>query len=271
MSIWQIGEDRRPKPVTANAGRYHGVAWLGEDIVTQSDMAGRSDLWRISADGARRVRLTDDEAYESDPVVCDGGKAVVFRSNKAGGWNLWRVDGDGHDLKPLTTGAGNDGFPSCGASGAEVYYTSYETGSAAIWRVPLNGGSPVQVTRMVSRNAAVSPDGKRLVSFVFDDDAASQGSVAVLSTTDGRIAARIKDIPATAVLGWHPNGEEITYVQTTNGVSNLVARSLDGVSSRQLTQFDTEQIAACAWSGDGKLACVRGIVQHDLIRVGRVR
>ena len=67
-------------------------------------------------------------------------------------------------------------------------------------------------------------------------------------------------------MSWSPDGKSLDYVETRDGVSNLMRVPLDGGKARQLTNWKSDLILWFAWSPDGKkLACARGSNVRDLI------
>jgi Tol biopolymer transport system component len=68
---------------------------------------------------------------------------------------------------------------------------------------------------------------------------------------------------------WISNGHALSYIKTANGVSNIWSYNLDDESEQQLTNFETDQIFAYAWSPDNKkLACARGTEINDVMIIG---
>jgi Tol biopolymer transport system component len=65
-----------------------------------------------------------------------------------------------------------------------------------------------------------------------------------------------------------PDGRDISFVATQNGVSNVWYQPLDGGPPRQVTYFPSEQIFWFDWSNDGKqLACSRGRMLNDVVLI----
>jgi Tol biopolymer transport system component len=65
---------------------------------------------------------------------------------------------------------------------------------------------------------------------------------------------------------WLPDGRALTYVAIDKGVSNIWSYDLSARSSKQLTNFTSEQTYAYAWSPDFKqVASLRGGETRDVI------
>jgi Tol biopolymer transport system component len=75
-----------------------------------------------------------------------------------------------------------------------------------------------------------------------------------------------------AGLRWTPDGRALTYVDTTDGVSNIWSLPLDGGKPVQLTNFKTDQIFWFNFSRDGKqLVLSRGTETSDVVLIRNFR
>jgi Tol biopolymer transport system component len=71
---------------------------------------------------------------------------------------------------------------------------------------------------------------------------------------------------------WSPDGKAFFYVETRNGVSNVMRQPVTGGPPSPITNFSAEQIFGHAVSPDQKhLAIVRGHVSSDVVLVFDVR
>jgi Tol biopolymer transport system component len=67
-------------------------------------------------------------------------------------------------------------------------------------------------------------------------------------------------------LQWLPNGRELSYIRNEGGYSNIWSYNLDTGESKQITNFNSDQIYSYAWSPDYKqIACQRGSRTSDVI------
>jgi Tol biopolymer transport system component len=64
---------------------------------------------------------------------------------------------------------------------------------------------------------------------------------------------------------WFEDSRHVTYVKNENGYSNIWSYNLDTGVEKQLTNFNSDQIYAYAWSPDYKqVACQRGVRISDV-------
>jgi dipeptidyl aminopeptidase/acylaminoacyl peptidase len=83
-----------------------GAAWSpdGNQIVFVSDLAGRTNLWKVSASGGWPIQLTQSDDRQYSPVWSPDGKWIVYEQDHAGDelWDLYAIPGDGGEIINLT-------------------------------------------------------------------------------------------------------------------------------------------------------------------------
>jgi hypothetical protein len=133
----------------------------------------------------------------------------------------------------------------------------------------VNGNDPITLSTQVWLHD-LSPDGKLLVL-------QTKAGSAIVPFTGGE-PARITNVPKTHTylpegsppVLWSPDGSALTYVETSNGVSNIWSQPLSHGQlhgpAQQLTKFASDLIFWFAWSHDGKqLAICRGSARSDVV------
>jgi TolB protein len=113
---------------------------------------------------------------------------------------------------------------------------------------------------------AISPDGK-LLAF----EAAMPGStqIALVNLDAGAEPPRRMIVPDPRISGFPkftPDGKAVVYEITENGVANLWLQPLDGSRGRQITNFQSDQIAMFEFSPNGKtLGVLRSHTESDVV------
>jgi serine/threonine protein kinase/Tol biopolymer transport system component len=251
--------------VTSGAAKYYGGAWTPDGkVVYSSDASGRRDLWIMDRDGSNQRQLTADAGGNFSPAVSPDGRYIVFVSDRASGkHNLWRIDADGANPKQLTSGD-FDRSPTFSPDGKWIVYSSFATRSPTLWRLPAEGGDVQQVTDKFSTSPVVSPDGKLIACYYWDELLDSQLGIAIVPFEGGR-PVKTFILPAGFVR-WTPDGRALTYVDSRSGVSNIWSQPIEGGPPKQLTDFKADLIFGFDWSRDGRqLGCTRGILTSDVI------
>jgi dipeptidyl aminopeptidase/acylaminoacyl peptidase len=81
-------------------------AWSpdGKQMVFVSDLAGRTNLWKVSSSGGWPIQLTQNDDRQYSPVWSPDGKWIVYEQDHAGDelWDLYAIPSDGGVIINLT-------------------------------------------------------------------------------------------------------------------------------------------------------------------------
>jgi len=243
------------------------LAWTPDGrIVYWSNAKGTRDIWIMDSDGSNQKQLTH-EGNNGRPRVSPDGSYVVYASSRGGKMNVWRMDIDGSNAKPLTDGKGN-GNPHVSPDGRWVVYTSWNSGTGILWKVPIDGGNSVQVSGPTANLPVVSPDGKQVACFYWDEEANPSRGAMILPFDGGPPSKRFNIGPHAGggfALHWSQDGRSLLYI---SNFSNIWSQPVDGGKPVQLTDFQGDQIFDFEYSRDGKwLAVARGRVTDDVVLI----
>lgn len=269
------GDPSRAKQISF--GRYDGQGGLSlmpnGRIVYVSRESGLNDIWIMDGDGKNQKQLTANAINNVHPWVTPDGRYIVFTSTRELlRRSIWRMDPDGGNLKRLTEGPG-DILPQSSPDGRWVVFWSNRSGALRVWKVSIDGGVPVQLTDRVMYNPTVSPDGSQIACLYPETQPNALISKIAIIPFAGGDPIKVLDLPQSyrqtnAGLRWTPDGRALTYVDTTDGVSNIWSLPLDGAKPVQLTNFKTDQIFWFNFSRDGKqLVLSRGTQTSDVILI----
>jgi Tol biopolymer transport system component len=250
-----------------------GINWRQDgSIVYASNETGNQNIWSMNADGSNARQLTFDEHANAEPVASADGRHIVFVSYRTGSAHIWRMNPDGTGQRQLTFGQYED-WPQVSSDSRWIVYHSEESSRDSIWKIPIEGGDAVKLTDRPAKHPIISPDGKLLSYLSRDEQASSPWSLTVVPF-DGGTPVKTFDIPPTVSQQWHgprwtPDGQALTYIVTSGGVSNVWYQALSGGQPRKLTDFKEGQIDAFAWSpiDQRQLLCVRTTVTTDLFLI----
>ncbi|HEX8889538.1 MAG TPA: protein kinase [Pyrinomonadaceae bacterium] len=251
--------------VTSGGVKYYGGVWTPDGrIVYSSDASGARDLWSMDADGSNQKQLTSDAGGNFQPVVSPDGRYIVFVSDRNGGKNnLWKMEIDGSNPQQLTN-TNYDRSPAITPDGKWIIYVSFGNASPTLWKIPFDGGQPVQLVDKYASGPTISPDGKLIACYYWDQTPESQLGIAIIPI-EGGAPVNLFNIPAMFVR-WTPDGRGLVYVDNRSGVSNLWMQPVDGGQATQLTDFKTDQIFFFDWSRDGKqIVFSRGVMTSDVV------
>jgi TolB protein len=258
-------EASQARQITSGGVKYYSCAWTpNSKLVCSADASGTRDLWIMDADGSHQKQLTSDAGSNFQPAVTPDGRYIVFGSDRNGKQNIWRIDSDGNHPTQLTNSEFNRN-PSITPDGKWVVFVSLSSKQTpTIWKVPIEGGAAVQINDKYSVAPVVSPDGKLIACYYWDEMLNSQLGIAVIPFDGGEPVKKF-NLPSTFVR-WTQDGRGLVYIDNRGGVSNLWMQPLDEGKPVQLTNFQTDQIFAFDWSPDGKqLTLARGTVASDVV------
>jgi dipeptidyl aminopeptidase/acylaminoacyl peptidase len=76
----------------------------GKEIVFTTDITGRSNLWKVSANGGWPIQLTQSDDRQYGETWSPDGKWIVFQQDTAGNelWDIFAVPSDGGEVINLT-------------------------------------------------------------------------------------------------------------------------------------------------------------------------
>ena len=257
---------------TGNSKGNEGLAWTPDNQLIFT--LGPHDYDNISTfDQSGSRPLTINTKGNRQPTVC--GNHIVYVTNfvsvEPNALRLWKMDLDGKNPQRLTSDENeSEIYPHCSAnSDWVIYQRGWE--KTTIWKVPVSGGEPIQLTKTLSFQPTVSPDGKIVAYYYLENN---KWGIAVISIEDGKLLQEFPILPKGNLrhLRWTPDGKNLAYSDTRGGVSNIWLQPLAGSSPTQLTRFDSELIFYFDWSPDGKnLAYSRGTISSDVIAISDVK
>ncbi|MEP6703538.1 MAG: protein kinase [Acidobacteriota bacterium] len=276
-NIWliPIGDASRAAQITHGVGNRdgkEGAVWMPDGrIIYVSKESGNDDIWIMNSDGGGKYQLTSGAGINSNPSISPDGHFIVFTSTRDGAAHIWRIDIDGTNPKQLTSGGG-ESHAQFSSDGNWVLYTLF-AGKPTLWRVSTQGGAPLPISERTLLAPVVSPDGRMIAAVYWDEQPNSPARIALMPFEGGEII-KVFDVlqPSWSNIRWTPEGNALTYVITSGGVSNIWSRALTGSAPKQLTDFKKDQIFSFDWSSDGKqIVSSRGVETNDVVLVSNFR
>ena len=249
--------------VTGSSLNY-GLSWSSNDNIFFSSMTQDSlNIYRINPDGSNKVQLTFEPGDNYMPASSPDGRFIAFVSDRSGAANIWRMNAyDGGDATQLTSGDLNF-YPAWSPDNQWVAYDNLSRWKSSVWKVATGGGEPIKVADNY-RMPTFSPD-SQLIACRYDP-AADGPDVAIFPAQGGEPLQHV-EVPRQEwqTLRFVQNNGEMSFVKNEGGYSNLWIRDLKTGTSRQITNFKSEQIYAYAWSPDYKqIALLRGTKTNNV-------
>ena len=234
VHVVELGEDLRParpaRRLTHQKAAIHGLAWTrdgGSIVYAVSGMYfnGRgmgSHLWRVAADGRlppQRIELAPQGSFA--PATSRSQDRLLFAHDRSD-FDIYRFDAT-HPAQGVMTSSSVDYGPQFSPDGQRIAFESWRSGTIKeIWLSDPDGSNPSQLTHVAD-----------------DRDNPSRGAGSPF---------------------WSPDGQQVVYARSEDmeqgGRSNLWTITLDGGSSRRLTDSDSWK-GPPIWSSDGRFVYYR--------------
>jgi len=115
-----------PKRVTTVSPSYiHSWSPDGRWLIFTSQRNNNFDIYKVSPQGGKEIRLTTDTAYDDGSEYTPDGKYIYFNSVRSGHMQIWRMKADGSEQTQVTHSDLNDWFPHISPDGKWIVYISF--------------------------------------------------------------------------------------------------------------------------------------------------
>jgi len=222
---------------------------------------GQRDLWTIPAAGGTPIAVTDDAAFDWNPVWSPDGKYLYFASDRGGQMNLWRVaieEKTGIVTGPpesLTTPSPYAEHLSFSRDGRRAVYVS-QVSSKNILKAVFNPdqaviGEPVAITQGFKHTAQpnLSPDGEW---FVYSTQGEQQEDLFIIDKDGAGPPRQLTDDHfKDRHPRWSPDGKRIIFYSDRSGRYEAWTINRDGSGLKQMTFTTGLTVIYSFWSPDG--------------------
>jgi Tol biopolymer transport system component len=280
LSLWVMPafDSRQARQLTpgGETAGGHGICWTPDGRIVYAGGTNQAQRIRmVDPDGGNDRAVTSDEKDSDGPFITRDGRYMAYCSRRSPGYmNIWRMDRGSGALLQLSFGR-EDVEPRCSPDGQWVIFVAKAEGQGvSIRRVSIEGGESVLLAADCRANPSptISPDGKRLA--YFRRVPGQEGKrIEVISLAGPRSVSapplKIFRLSDSAYFPhWSHDGRSIIYAQAEDRTTNLWELSYENGRRRQLTDFDSDEIAWFALSPDGRqVAFSRVKTIRDVVRI----
>ncbi len=163
---------------------------------------GTSDIWVYGP--GRVVRVTDDVAWDGDPVWSDDGRQVAYSSRRDGRWRIYRRPATAVGPEELLVDADTLLEPLQNLQSGQLVYATPRGTSDVIWKLGPDGPTPfAHVGDPYSSNARLSSDERWLAR-------GSEGTLYISGFPFG--ATRRPIAEGASIPRWRQDGRELFYL-----------------------------------------------------------
>ncbi len=115
-----------PKRVTEKSPSYlHGWSPDNQFLYYTGEREGEPDIYKISKDGGKEIRLTNAKGLDDGSEFSPDGKYIYFNSTRTGTMQIWRMNPDGKNQTQLTFGEMNNWFPHVSPDNKWLVFVSF--------------------------------------------------------------------------------------------------------------------------------------------------
>jgi hypothetical protein len=184
----------------------------GKTIAFHGYGDGRADIYLLDLGTEQVTNLTNDDAYDTDPVFTPDGTHIVYSSQSAESSKLFEISlADPRQRRQITFGPGNDEGTSFFRDGKRIVFASDRDGGIFdIYTLDLDSRALTRVTKVIG--AAISPvvvptrNGERVIYqaytkghyWLYETDP-TQGKPAGTEETPKEVKQREPYVPAVTV------------------------------------------------------------------------
>ncbi len=214
----------------------------GQWLVYDSDLAGNSDIYRLSLTkaGSDPEQLTADPANDFAPDVSPDGREIAFTSWRSGSRDIYVQPLDGRPLQRVTSSPEQERRPRWSPDGSALTYNEgLQSSLVRIVRRGTDGAWKKSVRTLPGWDAAWSPDARSLAYVT----AIGGGSLVVAAVDSGPprivVNAREPGNPIAERPDWSVDGQ-ILYFKShdTRGNASIWSVPAVGGKPKLLIRFD---------------------------------
>jgi TolB protein len=242
----------------------------GNEIVfAVSHAPGNSDIYVVNSDGSNRTNVTQTEGVrEEDPAFSPDGNQIVFvrhfdTPNPPPRSEVYVMDTDGTNQKRLTHDVGIKLEPAFSPDGEKIAFTRENLRDSPAWRkvyvMDADGSDMHELVEGIPLmgQSTFSPSGEKIAFIapvrtrfkrVFPEEA----SDVYVANVDGSNLTRLtREWGRDAEPAFIPGTDAVAFVSERDGEEDIYAIRLDGTGLTNLTDADSTNEYAPAFSADG--------------------
>lgn len=239
------GTDERAIPVEfPEAAATPSVAPDGRSLLLAVLVSGRSDIFRVGADGSGLTNLTNHPASDHYPEWSPDGTRIAFSSTRINNADLdiMVMNADGSEVEPVSVSPGSDSRPSWAPDGISLVFASdrVQPDNHEVYRGSIESGDFTPITDHLEDDyaAAWSPLGNQIAFLSPRDppDGVPRPASIYLMSPDGADArAVVSDTINYTNAGprspaWSGDGQRLVY----NCDSEICVVNADGTGRTEI-------------------------------------
>ncbi len=220
-------------------------------------LAGRDDIYLLSADASTDEDVTEFTAYDSWPSWSPDGTTLAFESNRddSAFSEVYVLSLSTRFVSRLTDDTGHaDAQPAWSPLGNRIAFVSdRDSAGFDIYLMNATGGSATRLTTDSANDAqpSWSPDGAHIAFASDRDGPIGVGEIYVMDSAGGNLVNLTNDPANDLTPAWSPDGTKIAFMSTRDGIGFAVwVMDADGSNPVQISPSDPP-CELPSWTPDG--------------------
>lgn len=147
-----------------------------------------ADVFRLSLTKNKEQRLTNNQAYSSDPCASSDGQVIAYTSDLDGDFEIFTMSSDGTGKRQLTFNTHRDWSPDWSPDQLQLTFVADAAGHFELYRMNADGTGQQQLTNLGGENYKPdwSPDGK-WIAFIHRKDKEAKFDIMLWSTVTNEV------------------------------------------------------------------------------------
>jgi TolB protein len=227
----------------------------GTMFATSSRRDGHQNIWLYDIAATHWRKLTEGDAYDSEPSWSPDGSRIAFASMRGGNKAIWTVRVADGALTRVTTERADVDYPAWSPDGSSIVYTSGPWKARSFKTIASAGGDPRNVSKTPGDQGACKfyPDGHSLICHTYENN---RGNVIRLSL-DGAVLDHLTNGALDYKPSVSPDGSEVAFSRTEDGTSVIWLSPASSIRPTRLSAALTQPLGEDRWpmytQSDGRL------------------
>ena len=233
------------KQLTDDPAADYAPRWSpdGKKIVFVSRRDGDAEIFVMDADGSNLIQLTDNAVEDISPDWSPDGRQIIFSSKRGTNYDLYLMSarGEREEIKQITDTKDDEINPSISPNGETILFQAKRRITYGLYTMPIDDNKP--------KNAASNYDGHTYTDPAWSFDGQK---IIHVEKSGGGGDIKVKDLKAAAsdweyvtyqgsdlYPGWSPSGNQIVFVSTRDGQSDIYIIRLNGDGIFRVTHTES--------------------------------
>jgi len=213
------------------------------------------DIWIVSTEGGKAMRLTDHMAYDREPIWSPDGKWLAFTSNRKGNNDVYLMNAEGGVPQQLTFHSSDDVATDFTPDGRWIVFTSSRSSSSSVFKVSVDGGNALPILDTYwswPYRARISPSGNTvLFSLGMENNywwrrgysGSNTAKIWIKSPSENAAQLVFGDESNCFWPNWGSNGKLVYFVSDREyNNKNIWSVAPDGSGLKAITTFPQEDV-----------------------------